>query len=251
MTGRGVGDHYSLPQGTQNAARGRYAALGGAPVAGEAPDQEQATTGQVVVGVARLGRGWVAVSGLDAQFSSPGVADAQRALRDGICRATCDWVAPERASPKGQPTGIRPRQTGKTPEGLEPPPRPCQRTTSRKTPGQRRGGGFWRLGYRPASQEPAARATRSRNRATDPTEANLSKPAVRSAPYTAPILLVLGAMNAWTAQQTEDYGSLSTALCLCVFTPGYLVRTCCNAAIAVTVCSSRTSQRIPEPRPAT
>ncbi|MFD4480370.1 winged helix-turn-helix transcriptional regulator [Streptomyces sp. NPDC058471] len=27
-------------------------------------------------------------------------------------------------------------------------------------------------------------------------------------------------MNAWTAQQNEDYGSLSTALCLCVCAAG-------------------------------
>ncbi|WP_227026006.1 winged helix-turn-helix domain-containing protein [Streptomyces fodineus] len=27
-------------------------------------------------------------------------------------------------------------------------------------------------------------------------------------------------MNAWTAQQSEDYGSLSTALCLCVCAAG-------------------------------
>ncbi|OII61254.1 hypothetical protein BJP40_06165 [Streptomyces sp. CC53] len=28
--------------------------------------------------------------------------------------------------------------------------------------------------------------------------------------------MALGAMNAWTAQQAEDYVSLSTELCLCV-----------------------------------
>ncbi|MFH8290409.1 winged helix-turn-helix domain-containing protein [Streptomyces sp. NPDC018059] len=51
-------------------------------------------------------------------------------------------------------------------------------------------------------------------------EVSLSNPAIRSARFTAPILLVLGAMNAWAAQRAEDYGSLSTALCLCVCAAG-------------------------------
>ncbi|MFG2716876.1 MarR family transcriptional regulator [Streptomyces sp. NPDC048416] len=56
---------------------------------------------------------------------------------------------------------------------------------------------------------------------TDFTEVHLSNAAViRSARFTAPALLALGAMNAWAAQQTEDYGSLSTALCLCVCAAG-------------------------------
>ncbi|MFD7856814.1 MarR family transcriptional regulator [Streptomyces microflavus] len=37
---------------------------------------------------------------------------------------------------------------------------------------------------------------------------------------TAPILLVLGAMNAWIAQTKADYAALSTALCLCVCAAG-------------------------------
>ncbi|MGD3111539.1 winged helix-turn-helix domain-containing protein [Streptomyces sp. YGL11-2] len=31
---------------------------------------------------------------------------------------------------------------------------------------------------------------------------------------------MLGALNAWTAQQRDDYGALSTALCLCVCAAG-------------------------------
>ncbi len=51
-------------------------------------------------------------------------------------------------------------------------------------------------------------------------EAHLSNPALRSTRFTAPILLALGALNAWTAQETGDYGALSTALCLCVCAAG-------------------------------
>ncbi|WP_225987333.1 MarR family transcriptional regulator [Streptomyces spectabilis] len=54
----------------------------------------------------------------------------------------------------------------------------------------------------------------------DPKEVHLSNPAFRSARYTAPILLALGAMNAWTSQRAEDYGAMSTALCLCVCAAG-------------------------------
>ncbi|MER0483258.1 winged helix-turn-helix transcriptional regulator [Streptomyces sp. Edi2] len=32
--------------------------------------------------------------------------------------------------------------------------------------------------------------------------------------------MALGALNAWTAQQRDDYGALSTALCLCVSAAG-------------------------------
>ncbi|QNE77341.1 MarR family transcriptional regulator [Streptomyces finlayi] len=32
--------------------------------------------------------------------------------------------------------------------------------------------------------------------------------------------MTLGVLNAWTAQETEDYGALSTALCLCVCAAG-------------------------------
>lgn len=51
-------------------------------------------------------------------------------------------------------------------------------------------------------------------------EALLPKAALRSARVTAPILLALGAMNAWTAQTNADYAELSTALCLCVCAAG-------------------------------
>ncbi|GGS93588.1 hypothetical protein GCM10010254_12000 [Streptomyces chromofuscus] len=53
-------------------------------------------------------------------------------------------------------------------------------------------------------------------------EHHLSNAALRSARFTAPILLALGALNAWTAQERpqEDYGALSTALCLCVCAAG-------------------------------
>ncbi|QDQ16616.1 winged helix-turn-helix domain-containing protein [Streptomyces spectabilis] len=32
--------------------------------------------------------------------------------------------------------------------------------------------------------------------------------------------MALGAMNAWTSQRAEDYGAMSTALCLCVCAAG-------------------------------
>lgn len=115
---------------------------------------------------------------------------------------------------------IRPWQTRKSPKGLEPPPGPCQRTTSRKTPGQRRDSSSWRAACRPAPRQTATLATRSRDRAPDPTEAHLSNSAIRSARFTAPILMALGTMNAWAVQRTGDYGSLSTALCLCVCAAG-------------------------------
>lgn len=51
-------------------------------------------------------------------------------------------------------------------------------------------------------------------------EAHLPKAALRSARVTTPILLALGAMNAWTAQTKADYAALSTALCLCVCAAG-------------------------------
>ncbi|MFJ8980119.1 winged helix-turn-helix transcriptional regulator [Streptomyces sp. NPDC102282] len=51
-------------------------------------------------------------------------------------------------------------------------------------------------------------------------EAHLPKAALRSARVTAPILLALGAMNAWDAQTKADYAALSTALCLCVCAAG-------------------------------
>ncbi|WP_331447524.1 MarR family transcriptional regulator [Streptomyces xanthochromogenes] len=73
----------------------------------------------------------------------------------------------------------------------------------------------------------ARRATAARNPChsvsrpnTDPTEVHLSNVVIRSARFTAPILLALGTMNAGAAQRTEDYGCLSTALCLCVCAAG-------------------------------
>lgn len=51
-------------------------------------------------------------------------------------------------------------------------------------------------------------------------ETHLPKAAFRSARISAPILLALGAMNAWTAQMKADYAALSTALCLCVCAAG-------------------------------
>lgn len=51
-------------------------------------------------------------------------------------------------------------------------------------------------------------------------EAHLPKASLRSARFSAPILLALGATNAWTAQMTADYAALSTALCLCVCAAG-------------------------------
>ncbi|MEU9240659.1 MarR family transcriptional regulator [Streptomyces sp. NPDC048385] len=49
-----------------------------------------------------------------------------------------------------------------------------------------------------------------------PKEVHLPNPAIRSAPFTALILMALSAANAWTAQVTEDYAALSTGFCLCV-----------------------------------
>jgi len=53
-----------------------------------------------------------------------------------------------------------------------------------------------------------------------PKEAHLPKSALRSVRFTAPILVALGAMNAWTAQTKADYAALFTALCLCVCAAG-------------------------------
>lgn len=76
-----------------------------------------------------------------------------------------------------------------------------------------------RSARQPALREPAIPPSTAPPSARPPTEVHLSN-AFRSARFTAPVLLVLGAMNAWTAHQTEDYGSLSTALCLCVCAAG-------------------------------
>jgi hypothetical protein len=59
-----------------------------------------------------------------------------------------------------------------------------------------------------------------RSAVTPTKEAHLPKSALRSARVTAPILLSLGAMNAWGAQQAGDCGSVSTALCLCACAAG-------------------------------
>jgi hypothetical protein len=48
----------------------------------------------------------------------------------------------------------------------------------------------------------------------------LPKPAIRSARVTAPVLLMLSVMDAWTAQAKADYAALSTALRLCVRAAG-------------------------------
>lgn len=123
-------------------------------------------------------------------------------------------------APNGQPPGHsptadekEPQRTGTSAETMSTYNVP-ENTRSAKGCGLLAGAG------RPASQHPAARAARSRGRAPDPTEVHLSKPVIRSACFTAPVLLALGAVNAWTAQRTEDYGSLSTALCLCVCAAG-------------------------------
>lgn len=42
----------------------------------------------------------------------------------------------------------------------------------------------------------------------------------RSARFTAPVLFVLGALNAWTAQAQSNLGALSSAICLCVCAAG-------------------------------
>ncbi|MFJ8732785.1 winged helix-turn-helix domain-containing protein [Streptomyces bauhiniae] len=51
-------------------------------------------------------------------------------------------------------------------------------------------------------------------------ETRLPKFAIRSPRVTAPILLTLGAINAWLAAVEADYAALSTALCLCVCAAG-------------------------------
>lgn len=56
----------------------------------------------------------------------------------------------------------------------------------------------------------------------------LSNTFLRSARFTAPVLLGLGALNAWTAQKAEDYGALSTALCLCVCAAGLISEDACQ-----------------------
>lgn len=54
-----------------------------------------------------------------------------------------------------------------------------------------------------------------------PKEVHLQIPAMRSAVFTAPTLMALGAANAWTAQVTEDYAALPTALCFFVCAAGW------------------------------
>ncbi|WP_079055858.1 MarR family transcriptional regulator [Streptomyces caeruleatus] len=44
----------------------------------------------------------------------------------------------------------------------------------------------------------------------------MSDSAIRSARLTSPVLFVLGALNAWSAQAAGDYGAVSTGLCVCV-----------------------------------
>ena len=65
-----------------------------------------------------------------------------------------------------------------------------------------------------------ALASVSRLAPWSPARRPLPKAALRSARFTSPILLALGAMNAWTAQTNADYAALSTALCLCVCAAG-------------------------------
>ncbi|MET9374081.1 MarR family transcriptional regulator [Streptomyces sp. NPDC002992] len=48
----------------------------------------------------------------------------------------------------------------------------------------------------------------------------LSKPMLRSLRVTSPLLFVVGAMNAVTAQIEGNRGALATALCLCVCAAG-------------------------------
>lgn len=51
-------------------------------------------------------------------------------------------------------------------------------------------------------------------------EVHLSSPAFRFALIRRPV--PLGAVNAWTAPETEDFGAISKALPLCVCTPGFI-----------------------------
>lgn len=76
-----------------------------------------------------------------------------------------------------------------------------------------------RRASQPRESPPPSSLSRAVER-PDLTESHLSYAANRSARFTAPALLVLGAMIVWTAQQNEDYGSLSTALCLCLCAAG-------------------------------
>ncbi|AQY20220.1 hypothetical protein T261_00764 [Streptomyces lydicus] len=57
--------------------------------------------------------------------------------------------------------------------------------------------------------------------------------------------MALGALNARTAQQRDDYGALSTGLCLCVCAAGLIAEDLGNAATAVIERSLRTSRRAP------
>lgn len=70
-------------------------------------------------------------------------------------------------------------------------------------------------------------------------EAHLSNSVLRSARFTAPIVLALGALNAWTAQHRDDNGAVATQLRLCVCAVGLLARTSCNVATAGIERSSR------------
>lgn len=79
----------------------------------------------------------------------------------------------------------------------------CQRTTSLIRHGSVRG---------PAPCRPGA--TRGEH---------LSKTLLRSLRFTAPVLFILGALNAVTAQVQDDRGALATAPCLCVCAGGLFV----------------------------
>ncbi len=152
---------------------------------------------------------------------------------------------------KGLPETFSSRQTGKNPNGLEPPAGSCQRTTTRKNTrsakGYRHPG---RTGRRPAvpSSQPATLDPMTER---SPKEVHLSNPAIRSARFTAP--------NPYGARRRERVGrpgdgGLCRLVRRCVSASArqdYSVRTCYNAATTATERSSRTSRYIPASQLAT
>ncbi len=142
---------------------------------------------------------------------------------------------------------IRPRQTRKSPKGLEPPPRPCQRTTSRKTPGKPRDADLrtdrqtGRAPWQPITPTLIGLTAEARLK-----EENLSNPALRSTRFTAPILLTLGALNAWSATETRNTVSSPRRCVYASARPDCSARTWCRGATDVIERSSRTSRCTPK-----
>lgn len=104
----------------------------------------------------------------------------------------------------------------------------------RKTPGQRGDAGFGidRQTSRPPRQPHTSSYSVSLLPEARCKEAHLSNSARRSARFTAQILLALGALNAWTAQERDDYGLCLRSSASASARLGCSARTSCNVATA-------------------